>query len=166
MIAGSMTLVGMTALGAFFVMTEPETRLPELLEGTSFAQQFFFLSREGFFIWRLTIDPDHQQLYLLDWVVRNLVIILGLILLAVGLWAERLGLRPAFRAYAFGGTGAAFFLPYLYRVATGAKPWFHIIIDAFNPHYVAASAPLALAGGFFGLAFFALRRAAIRRRLI
>ncbi len=164
-LAGSLTLLLMSLLGAIYVLTEPDSQLPALLEGTSLAQKVYFLSREGLFIWRLTIDPDHKQLFLLEWVLRNFVIALGMLVLGIGLWAEGDSMRASFRSYVGGGAAAAFFLPYIYRIATGAQPWFHIVIDPFNPHYGSASALLALMGGFCGLVFFALRRAAIRRRL-
>ena len=164
-IAASITLIGMSALGATFVLTEPGTPVLDLLTGTTIAQKIYFLSREGLFVWRLAIDPDHQQLFLLDWVLQNFIVALAMLVLAIGLWLEGHSLGLAARAYLVGGTLAAFTLPYLYRIATGAKPYFHLILDVFNPHYVSASAPLALAGGFFGLVFFGLRMSAIRRRL-
>ncbi len=164
-IAASATLIAMSSLGAVFVLTEPGTPVRDLLVDTTVDQRIYFLSREGLSVWRLAIDPDHKQLFLLDWVLRNFTLALAMLVLGIGLRMEGVSVGLAARAYIVGGTLSGFFLPYLYRIATGAKPYFHIILDAFNPFYVSASAPLALAGGFFGMVFFGLRLGAIRRRL-
>ncbi len=164
-IAIGFTLIGMSALGALFVFYEPDSRVPDLLADASFAQRLVFLSREGLSVWRLSIDPDHQQLFLLDWVIRNLAIASAALVLGLGLRSESDGLRSARYTYVVGFGLTAFGLPYLYRIVTGAHQYFHLIIDLFNPFYVSASAPLGLVGVCFGLLFAFLRGPAIRRRM-
>ena len=164
-IAIGFTLIGMSALGAAFIYYEPESRVPDLLIDASFAQRLVFLSREGLAVWRMTIDPDHQQLFLLDWVIRNLAVASAAFVLGLGLRAEGDSLRSARYTYVVGFGLAAFGLPYFYRIVTGAQQYFHLILDLFNPFYVSASAPLGLVGVLFGLMFAFLRGPAIRRRL-
>ena len=164
-IAIGFTLIGMSVLGALFIWYEPNSSIPDLLSGTTFDQQMVFLSREGLAVWRMTIDPDHQQLFLLDWVIRNLTVASAALVLGLGLRAEGNGPRAALYTYGVGFSLAAFALPYLYRIVTGAQPYFHLILDVFNPFYVSASAPLAIVGAVFGLLFSTLRGPAIRRRV-
>ena len=164
-IALGFTLIGMSILGALFIFYEPDSRVPELLATASFDQRLVFLSREGLSVWRLAVDPDHQQLFLLDWVIRNLAVASASLVLGLGLRAESNGMRAALYTYAVGFGLAAFGLPYLYRIVTGAQPYFHVILDVFSPFYVSASAPLGLVGVLFGLMFTFLRAPAISRRM-
>ena len=164
-IAVGFTLIGMSTLGALFILYEPDSRVPDLLTNASFAERLVFLSREGLSVWRLTIDPDHQQLFLLDWVIRNLAIASAALVLGLGLRSESNGIRSAWYTYVVGFGLAAFGLPYLYRIVTGAQPYFHLILDLFSPFYLSASAPLGLVGVFFGVMFAFLRGPAIRRRI-